>query len=516
MSRVNLVSVVVVVCLCSAPARAYDGGTTHAGLTASAATSSSLHRFLRGAMGLSKGLLEPLKLSRSAVDRRTYRRLTRKLARLDPSGGYRPGPDTGQRALGWLMAGSVLADMPSSANRNHFYSPALKRGLDNRRWLITGLVGIAALFEGGDTVRQWLTGTGFDLTGVAAPTWAASADNPHSLTAFTSHIADAVSARDPGHREHHLALALTALGATLHLLQDMASPTHVRDDFIDGHLQRLGQSVFYRGSSYERYVAQTYGQFALPKYPGEPIRRPRVLDYFSSTRWDGLADLTSLYHFSPGTLPPSVLVVRDSVPAELTKRLESRLPLTRPRLPRLDLSCARRGRCHLRGKHGPLLAYAVDTKKQLRFFLDRRCHRAAARRLLPLAAGFSAGLVNHLLRGAAEIARDDGKIKVVNRGARVASGKVLLLWEDAKGARTRIKELTLGQPVAKGEALALFEVAVPTKARRLVALVQGKDQAGDPLVTAAQLKLEAASTSAASQPSAPTSQPGAPTSQPGK
>jgi hypothetical protein len=508
MSRSHLISVVLVACLCGAPAWAYDGGTTHAGLTAAAATSSSLHRFLRGAMGLSKGLLEPLKLSRSAVDRRTYRRLTRKLERLDPSGGYRPAPDTTQRALGWLMAGSVLADMPSSANRNHFYSPALKRGLDNRRGLMTGLVGIAALFEGGDTVRQWLTGTGFDLTGVAAPTWAASADNPHSVTAFTAHLADAVSERDPKHRQHHLALALAALGATLHVLQDMASPTHVRDDFIGGHMQRLGQSVFYRGSSYERYVARTYGQFALPAYRGEPVRRPRVRDYFTSSRWDGLADITSLHHFSPGTLPPSILVVRDSDPAELTKRLASRLPLTRPRLLRLDLSCARRGRCHLQGKHGPLLAYAVDSKQQLRFFLDRRCHRSAARRLLPLAAGFSAGLVNHLLRGSAEIVRDGGKIKVTNRGARVEAGKVLLLWEDAKGARTRLKELTLGQHVAKGDALALFELDVPKGAKRLVALVRGTDRAGDPLVTAAQLELVASTTAAAS------SQPGPASSQP--
>ena len=36
-----------------------------------------------------------------------------------------------ETAVGWLLAGSVLADVPGTHNRHHYYSPVLKRGLDN-------------------------------------------------------------------------------------------------------------------------------------------------------------------------------------------------------------------------------------------------------------------------------------------------------------------------------------------------------------------------------------------------
>lgn len=483
-------------------AHAFEGGTTHAGITAEALLGSRLHAFLRREHGLSLGLFSRLKLSSSNMVKREARVLRHHLVRLDPTGGFRPDARGGLHAAGWVMAGSVLADVPSSTNRHHFYSPVLKKGLDQPNLLLGTMTRFVATLEGGDTVRELFTATGFDLTGDSAPSWIKSPTNPRSADRFYAHLADSVSAESPRRRQHSLAMALMAMGDLLHVLQDMASPSHVRNDFVKGHMQRLGRSSFNRGAAFERYVASVYGQHGIPSYEGPAIQRARLAHYFSSPRWDGLADVTNLAHFSPGNLPAPVKVLRGADPKELHGRLAKRLPMSKPALPAFDLACASRGVCHLKGKLGAMAAYRIDRKGRLRFFLDRTCHASSAGHLLPLAIGYSAGLVDHLLRGRVTLERKGDDLKVLNLGAPLKDARVTVLAQDAAGKRTRLVSPAAKLPAARGAVLASAKVTV-AGATELIVLVRGKDSLGEPLVATARLALAPASQPASQHTSTP-------------
>ena len=90
-------------------ARAYDPATTHAGLTERAALASQLHRVLARALSRPLGLFEPVALSLDDLPRAQAESLEARLGALDPSAGATPGPDGVAPALGWVIAGSVIA-----------------------------------------------------------------------------------------------------------------------------------------------------------------------------------------------------------------------------------------------------------------------------------------------------------------------------------------------------------------------------------------------------------------------
>lgn len=469
---------------------AYEASTTHPGISTQAMLASRLHAFLRRDLGYPLGLFTRLRLHPPAIDRRELYLLRRSFRRLDPAGGYRPDPRGRLHGAGWLLAGSVLGGMPGSVEQHHFLAPALgRRGLDNRAPLLGPLLAVMATIEGAASVRQLLTGTGFELEGQPASAWAVSGDTPYSLRAFHDHMVRAVASEQPEARDHHLALALAALGGVLHALQDMASPTHVRNDYAVGHLDRLGSSAFDRGSAYERLVALGYGQHGIPR--GQPVRRARLVDYFSAADWRGLADLTSLENFSPGTVPRSIRVLPDADPGELRRRLARRMVFSRPELGPLDLGCARRKVCYQRGPNGPRLAYRIDARGVLSFFLDGACHSASARQLLPLAVGYSAGLIDHLLRGRLELVREatrDGIALQVKSSEPLRAGTLQVFVEEASGRR----QLALRVGLSAQRTLDRRLVLSPRPgARALAVLLDATDAAGERLVASARLALEA-------------------------
>lgn len=490
--RYPALATAVLVLLLAGAATAFEPATTHPGMTGKALLASKLHTFLKRDCGWDRGLFHELRLDADSLSRRDFSVLVRDLRRMDPSGGFAPDDRQRLRAAGWAMAGSVMAQLPASTNRHHFYCPPLRRGLDDTAPVLGTFLGFLAMLEGGDTVRQFFTGTGFDLTGQAATEWIKHAHNRWSVSLVYDSLARSVAAAAPRQREHHLAMALMALGGVLHVLQDMASPTHVRDDFRAGHLARLGATSLNRGSAFERYVARRYGQFGVPGPGKREIRRKRLVDYFSNADWDGLADITHVQHLSPGTLPPSVVLVEGTDAGELRRRLNERLPFARPALGPIDLGCLRRhSRCYLDAgsRPGPLAAYRVTSDRRLELFLDEQCHAAAARHLLPLAVAFSAGLVDHVVRARVTLTRDDGKLVVTNAGVAIKRGKARLLAEDAKGVRSVVRQIPLTLPAAKGGALARLVVEPPAGARALHVLIEGEGEYGDRLVATARVDL---------------------------
>ena len=465
------------------PVSAFEPTPTPPGLTARAAAQSSLHRFLTEDYAAPLGLFEDLQLRPGESSRRRTGILTRDLRRLDLSGGYRFEDGRGLPALAWSMAGSVLAQRPASLGQHHFYCPTNGRGLEERGRLLDPLLSFMALVEGSDTVREFFTGTGFALSGQPAAVWINAEDNALSVSDFYESLARSVAEKTPDARRHHLALAMLALGGVLHVLQDMASPTHVRNDFRAGHLERLGSSSFNRGSAFERHVATRYGRLGIPRYRGPTITHPTIRHYFTNKSWTGLADITAVSHFSPGTLPPETLVLPETDARELGQRLSRRLPFEKPKLGPLDLKCARSlRRCHVTGPHGPLAAYRIDGQRRLRFFLDRESHAAAARHLLPLAVGYSAGLIDHLLRARVALERVGGGVVLKNLGAPIKKATAEVFVEDSQGRRSRLRALEIALPARAGARLATLPSAPRSDAVAMVVLVRGRGPEGDPLL----------------------------------
>jgi hypothetical protein len=487
-------ALVVAALLTPAPARAYDAATTHAGLTARAAFASQLHRVLAERLGLGRGLLEPLTIVPEHLAGVDVRELKRRLDALDPAQGYRP-EGLSAAALAWLEAGSVIEQIPAERGRNHFLEPRSGRGLDNRVPGLSLKTRLVSALELGGTFAGIFTGVNFDLSGQSSLAWLEDGDNDLSLTRFLDARERAAVSELPAARTTALAYSLLCAGAILHLLEDAGEPAHVRNDYRVAFGQRIGTDVVDRGSRFEHHVARTYAFAALPAI-GAPVRRLRLRDYFVAPDGRGLAQRTQRRFFSPGTLPRP-LPVAGLTAAEVVKAVNTAAAFPAPRVRALDLGAAARGGAYLASPGVPyLVAYRIDSRGLLSFWLDERTDAAYARALLPEVGAYAAGLLDHLFRGHLAFASahapgarpaHGASVVLSNAGPPLAAGKLTVLAEDSRGRRHAVAIRDLERPTPTGGRL--LALPLPRGAVRLVAAFRGTDASGDPLVVVEEAPL---------------------------
>jgi len=466
--------------LASLPAHAYDPATTHAGLTERAVLASELHRVLARRMSRPLGLFEPVVLRRTDLDPTEARFLGGRLDALDPAGGYRPGTDGSAPALAWVVAGTVVAEMPAERGQNLFFDPARGSGLAAAGGVFQFGHDLRMLFVEGGGLRGFATGTSFNLTGRPSPEWLLAADNDVGLPVFYQQMEAAGTGELPSARGSALARALLALGGTLAVLEDAGDPAHVRNDYRTAYLDEGGASIFDRGSRFERYVAETFGQGGIPA-PGTPVERPTALAYLTAADAQGLADRTQRRFFSDGTVPDTVVVDRQTTGAEVMHDARLSLPYGLPAVPHLDLAAM--GDVHYayapadpgapaQGPKRRLLAY-VRVPGRVRFFLDHAVYHDTARTLLPEIGGYASGLVNHLFRAEIRLEVGAGTVDVSVSGAHgdVRKGAVRVYADDAAGKRRAIGAVTAS---ATPQTL-----TIPAGSRRIAAVLRGEDDAGD-------------------------------------
>ena len=466
------------------PARAYDPATTQAGLTEQAALASNLHRVLAQRLGRPLGLFEPIALNRADLDPTVARLLGGRLDALDPSGGYRPGADGVAPALAWVVAGAVIAATPADRGQNFFYDPSRGNGLTQAGGFFQIGHDLRMLFAEGGGIRGASTGTTFNLTGRPSTEWLLAPENDVGLPAFYDGLEAATIAERPGPRATALARALLALGGTLAVLEDAGDPANVRNDFRAAYLDDGGSSVFDRGSRFDRYVAETFGQSGVPA-PATPVNRPTVLSYITAADRQGLADRTQRRFFSDGTVPASVVVDRLTTPAEVMRDARESLPYAFPRVPHLD-RLAGMGDVHYAyaspepaaGTGGPaaqakrrLFAY-LRVPGRVRFFLDRAVYHDSARALLPEIGGYAAGLIDFLFRAEIHLDVKAGTVAVAVTGAHgnVRGGEVRLYFEDGSGRRSAFASVPASTTPAT--------LTLPAGARRIAAVLRGEDDGG--------------------------------------
>ena len=470
-ARLRLVSrAVVVACVVLAasarPGAAWEAATTHAGLTEQAALASGLHDQLRAQFGHQQGLFHVL-----TVPPQDAPALFEVLQQLNPTHGYVPDGRGRLHAIGWLVAGSVVADTPPELAANHFFDPATRSGLNDAS--LDGLgQRLTARFRGGVA-----------RSGLAAPDWIEHPSNPMGLTGFRSQYAKAVSARTPGERARHLAGALLAAGAMMHVLEDMGSPTHVRND-LAAHLERLGPDGADLGSRFERVAALAYGRLGVPG-TSKPVGDRALRDFLTAKDGSGLADRTAVSWFSASTLPRPISLGGDSRAALATGlRASLRRPAPVPQAGRVALDLARAGEegMELADARGVCLARFRVVENQLRWFIDDACALEQVAAILPVVTSYAAGMLDSLFRGSLTLESEGAQIVVRAGTTDLGSGKVSLYWDDARGVRTRLREVAV-QRTAAGQVAASL-AGVPGDARRVSALFEGTDPAGRPLQAA--------------------------------
>lgn len=430
------------------------------------------------------GLFEPIGLDRRKLDPIAARLMGGRLDVLDPAGGYRPAADGTDTALGWVVAGAVIAGTPAQRAQNLFYDPSRGNGLSDAGGLFQTGYALRMLFATGGGLRGAATGTTFNLTGRPSTEWLLASENDVGLPVFYDQLEAAGSAAELQARSTALARSLLALGGTLAVLEDAGDPAHVRNDFQGAFMRAGGSSPFDRGSSYERYVADAFGRSGVPA-PAAPVDRPNVMAYITASDRQGLADRTQRRFFSDGTLPPDVVVDRQTTPAEVMQDARESLPYALPGVPHLKLASlgdVRYAYAPVADDAGPDGTVSPTTKRRrlmaylrvpgrVRFFLDPAVYADTASALLPEIGGYAAGLIDHLFRVEIKLDVAAGNVDVQVAGGRgaITGGQVRLYADDASGNRRAFGTV----PPTGGR------VTIPTGARRIAAVLRGADAAGE-------------------------------------
>jgi hypothetical protein len=381
---------------------------------------------------------------------------------LSPTHGAVPDSRGRQSALAWLAAGAALADVPAKHGANHFYDPEHKTGWTRPdRDVFTGLA---------DKVRQAMGRSELPEHGVPAPDWVVAKQNPLGLDEFLHQYAKAATASTPGERSRHMAAALIAAGAMIHVLGDLGAPSRVRGDYA-AHLDQLGGGPDDLGSRFEHIAALAYGRLGVPA-PDRRIERDHLRDFFTSSDHRGLADVISRSYFSEHTLPG------DSKSDE-----KPHLARERPALPaRLNLMAASRDDgTTLRDSNGTCLARYKVEHNRLSFSTDDDCALEQLAHILPIVGSYEAGLIDYLLRGDLTIALGE---TVAVSGRNLGAGSVDVLVEDERGVRTPI-----GHADTPGGTELLTAVKLPPSGTRIVAVFNGRDAKGEPLVAVGVMPL---------------------------
>jgi hypothetical protein len=451
---VKRVATALAIVLFASHAHAWEAQTTQAGLAEQAALASHLHKRLV-ALGFSGGLFEPLTIPPADAPA-----LMQDLKLLSPSHGSVPDARGRQTALAWIAAGAALADVPARHAVNHFYDPATKKGWERPdRGVFKGL---------SDAVREAIGRAALPAHGMPAIDWITSKDNPFHLGAFMDQYGKAVSAATPGERSRHMAAALIAAGAMLHVLGDLGSPSRVRGDEA-AHFEALGGGPDDLGSRFERIAALAYGRLGVP-VPARVITRTHMHDFFSASDGSGLADVIARSYFSVNTLPQS-------------SRSDAKPKLVRPQpaLPeRLNLMAASRDDGTTLRAHDVCLARYKVERGMLSFSLDDECMLEQIAVILPEVAAYETGLLDFLLRGELTITAGS---QIVVTGKGLGAGTLDVLVEDDRGVR---KSVGTAQTAGGKDELARLPAAQGT---RIVAVFRGADAAGEPIVAVGAVPL---------------------------
>jgi hypothetical protein len=347
---------------------------------------------------------------------------------------------SGQKIIRWIMGGSTAEDHAMCRAANHFHNPLLPWG---QSYMSDDTSGLAYV------IRQACSSAGWSFSDRrSAITWATGFLAPPPAGAKASFNTgslykpinwdearrsyyDALTATNSSARDSAFADTFKAVGQVLHLIQDMAVPAHVRNDF-QSHLiptsllpwDMLSISNYY--NRYEHYVSGNTGliQAAQPPQFGNNIR---LTDFWDTDTYNGtnpsynltqgLAEFTNANFFSEFTIPFSQIIPVTS---------EHTFPH-----PAADYYGNAYTLCNDTNENGHIVKYLSRTTcptlgsgqvdhfltvslinvpgggQTTHFWTDNKVHSQYAQELLPRAVGYSAAILDYFFRGTIEIRLPD-------------------------------------------------------------------------------------------------------------
>lgn len=444
---------------------AWEAATTHAGLTEESALSADMHTRLSEQFGAENGVFSLLTIPEADAPS-----LFQILRRLNPTHGYVPNAKGKMSAMAWLVAGSVVADVPSSHANNHFLDPRSGQSLSGKRAggagrrmgrLVTGLSKISQVRPGGEAANLW---------------WK-SPSNSMGFVGFGDQFRKAVRSQTLGERERHLAGALLAAGSMLHVLQDMGSPGHVRDDFA-AQEERVSPNFYDRGSRFERIAALAFGRLGIPRAKETPTL-PTLDGHFSNAAATGLADIIESNYFSASTLPRATKVKRDAGSSAFREAIikSLRRPAPSPHS-RLDMVAARNtDGATWRNDDGTCLTRYRLRSAKVTFWIDDECALEQLEVILPIVAGFGSNFLQRLFPDDLSLRKEAGKLAVGLDQERYGQGTLSFFADTADGIRSEY----FSSAISGGDVGTTVPLP-PRSAQRVTVLFDGKDGLGQPLL----------------------------------
>jgi len=465
----------------SQPALGFDEEVTHPALTEESTRRSSLDANLKSETGLDDG-----------ID-----------AFLRGQGSDR------LRVFEWLRQGSLLEDVPPCRAGHHFHNPLkpfTTSGVTNQAFIVRLGCSDSGFLPPKSSVT-W--GTGFVSPTARGP----ATGNPFDWDAARVAFRDGLTAETPQAREAKLARTFETLGHLLHLVQDLAVPAHVRNDFpaheaffpqATLNITRWFQEPFERFvRRNETLIVEAAARAEQVDFVGQLVARFWDTDRYTGANptadlLQGLAEYTDANFASPNTIFTEDLDPSNEFAFPYPRRSSTNLDLVTSKDDRLVqfvtaedgreervLYLAKTGDGELIDRFLKLSFFTGDvldkappgTPAKLLLQIDDEVHRAYAAKLLPRAIGYGAALLDYFFRGRLdfELVAGDGdashaRLVGVNRSEDPlgVGGQLSLYWEDAAGRREPVNgpTLTLSAEVRRNDALPELTFTWPSDPER--------------------------------------------------
>ena len=352
----------------------------------------------------------------------------------------------GEKIIEWLQYGAKMEDAPPCRASNHFHNPYLD-------WTASGLSDTLRLvnwwcwtspYPADDIESNVTWATGYSDRGYIDPSSDVSDANEWDWESarlyYLAYLAGLDGENGWGvvpneqRRNDLLTYTLEALGHLMHLLQDVAVPAHVRDDFSQGHTRYLpnheltANFLKWFGNPFEDFVRRSNRSSWFDKEPdGGDFTDFRITDLWDTNalRADttseqlsqigmsslGLAEYTSMNFLSmftmfkadgdDGTLSfpfpkPEHCVVRLEMPEGVFTPLERQYLASWNGHPGETVNkLATVGYL----KHYRDVYFPNASNEMLPLFFDDNCYEEYAQKLIPRAIGYSSALLDYFFRG---------------------------------------------------------------------------------------------------------------------
>lgn len=397
----------------------------------------------------------------------------------------------GLPVIKYFSMGSTEEDSPNCRAASHFLNPL-------RAWGEAGLSDTNETILGALIINPSCFVTApfssrFSIHKYADVSWATGYTSPTQLGGETGNEMDwnaarksyflALTATKNAARELYFAQTFQALGQVMHLVQDMAVPAHVRNDFT-AHLafQKADFSMpsTWYGNTYEWYVKNNSNIVNTSLTNIEVVTPPNGL---LTALWDanaynggnpstssnqGLAEYTNANFFSESTIfaelkdPTDIHYFPRPNKAD-TNALEQEFQASAMEVTAEDGVQDRTIYVTKNNSAYKIAAYSFLGKRVARkivadgiapfryvnewgYNLDDEVYKDYAKELLPRAAGYSAGLVDYFFRGEINMEPDSGspgQYVIKNKSNEAMSGIFGLYYDDASGNRTKAAEWVL-------------------------------------------------------------------------